>query len=153
MTAANLSHLALSNASQPLQVKTEPVAGVDSESRFSRSLRRASEAAVATPALAPAGAVNEAAAKERARRALEIEATTPTRRGDGDAILGGLQRLRGVFDAHEARINEALSGNVTDANTLFAVQLEMARYTMLIEVSSKLTGKSTQAFETLLKGQ
>jgi type III secretion system YscI/HrpB-like protein len=38
-------------------------------------------------------------------------------------------------------------------NTLLAVQMEVVNFSMLVDVTSKLTGKSTQAFDTLLKGQ
>lgn len=76
----------------------------------------------------------------------------------GDSILGGLSRLRGVFDAQEARIGEVVAGrgvSPTAAATevLFAAQFEMVQYTMLVDVTSKLTGKATQSFDTLMKGQ
>lgn len=96
-------------------------------------------------------------AQTRARRGLGLEGAevTPVSSATpaGDTILDGLQRLRGVFDAREARLNDMMSKSGTDANSLMAMQVEMTNFTMLVDISSKLTGKSTQVFETLMKGQ
>jgi type III secretion system YscI/HrpB-like protein len=100
-------------------------------------------------------AAAEAEAKERAKRALHLDdAQQPaTAAGAGDTILDGLQKLRGAFDAQQARVNKAMAAPATDMHTLLAIQMEVVNYSVLIDVTSKLTGKSTQAFETLLKGQ
>ena len=50
-------------------------------------------------------------------------------------------------------MNEAVAAPITDMKTLLAVQMETVNYSVLVDVTSKLTGKSTQAFESLLKGQ
>jgi len=98
----------------------------------------------------------EAEAKERAKRALHLD--DPAQKaapvsGAGDTILEGIQKLRGVFDAQQARVNKVMSSPATDMHTLLAIQMEVVNYSVLVDVTSKLTGKSTQAFETLLKGQ
>jgi type III secretion system YscI/HrpB-like protein len=107
-----------------------------------------------TPPVAQASEAADVDARERARRTLELDgpkaAVAPS---DGDTILGGLSKLRGTFDARHARINEILSSKSVDTNTLLAMQMEVAQYSLLVDVSSKLTGKSTQSLDTLMKGQ
>ncbi|MBC8130274.1 MAG: type III secretion system inner rod subunit SctI, partial [Rhizobiaceae bacterium] len=80
-----------------------------------------------------------------------VQAATPP--SPGDSILDGIQRLRGVFDAREARIADLMDGRTMDAGTLMAMQMEVANFTLLVDITSKLTGKSTQALDTLMKGQ
>lgn len=98
---------------------------------------------------APAGA------QDRARRALDLapakEATPAT--GDGDRILDGLTRLRGVFDTQQGRLINAMNQPVMDANSMIGLQVEVINFSMLVDVASKLTGKTTGALETLMKGQ
>ena len=96
------------------------------------------------------GPTTDANAQERARRALQLD--TP-KSPAGDTILDGLQKLRGVFDAQQGRINSVMSQPVTDVNTLLAMQMEIANFSLMVDVTSKLTGKSTQTLEVLLKGQ
>lgn len=118
--------------------------------------RQSGQADAATAAAAPAQAASaDLDAQTRARRGLGLDGTgraegTAT---DGDMILDGLQRLRGVFDAREARVSEMMNRTTLDANTMIAVQMEMTNFTLLVDITSKLTGKSTQAFDTLMKGQ
>ncbi|MGQ3211778.1 MAG: type III secretion system inner rod subunit SctI [Shinella sp.] len=94
-------------------------------------------------------------AQERARRALGLEGVQgeAVKSQPGDMILDGLQKLRGVFDARESRVAELMNRSTVDAGTLMAVQMEVANFTLLVDISSKLTGKSTQALDTLMKGQ
>jgi type III secretion system YscI/HrpB-like protein len=100
------------------------------------------------------GAANDTSAEERARRTLQLESSKSTdQSSNGDVILEGLQKLRGVFDAQQGRINNMISQPILDANSLMAMQLELVNFSLLVDVTSKLTGKSTQAFDTLLKGQ
>lgn len=99
----------------------------------------------------PVGFENAPGARDRVRRSLELDgAARPT---DGDTILGGLQKLRGAFDARHARVGEIMASKTVDTNALLAMQMEVAQYTLLVDVSSKLTGKSTQSLDTLMKGQ
>src|SRR5262245_56921251 len=99
---------------------------------------------------ASVGPTTDANAQERATRALQLD---PPKTPAGDTILDGLQKLRGVFDAQQGRINSVMSQPVTDVNTLMAMQMEIANFSLMVDVTSKLTGKSTQTLEVLLKGQ
>lgn len=134
----------------------------DSSRRFSGALASALHAqavaqAGATGAASPPGAasaVSPADASARARRTLDLGGAAATDLpAKGDAVLGGLQRLRGVFNAAETRLSAATDGHDISTNGLFKAQMEVARFSLLMDVSSKLAGKSTQAFDTLLKGQ
>lgn len=136
---------------QPPVDATVPTGRVNA---FQDAMARHAEAQqpVASPAM---GSQADLDAQTRARRGLGLEAVEakPAAAPAGDMILDGLQRLRGVFDAREARLNEVMSTSGTDARSLMAMQVEMTNFTMLVDISSKLTGKSTQVFETLMKGQ
>lgn len=155
MTAANLTRYALSNMDKSMQTKvvaTPPIEG-EGPRRFSQALAQAQAAQSTTMPVAGSAAVADVDAKLRARRTLELDRHAPTHKREGDSILEGLTRLRGVFDAQEARLGDAMAAPMETADDMFKVQVEMVQYSMLIEISSKLTGKATQAFETLLKGQ
>ncbi|MGI6244192.1 MAG: EscI/YscI/HrpB family type III secretion system inner rod protein [Pseudochelatococcus sp.] len=99
-------------------------------------------------AVSPTEAASE---QERARRALSLDAPSPST--TGDSILGGLQKMRGIFDVQQERISALANEKVVDANTLLGMQVEVVKYTMLLDMSSKLTGKTTQAVDQLMKGQ
>jgi type III secretion system YscI/HrpB-like protein len=93
-------------------------------------------------------------AQERARRGLNLDpAHAAQKPAHGETILNGLQNMRGVFGAQQARINNIMSTPAADTNTLMAMQMEVTKFSVLVDVTSKLVGKSTQAFESLLKGQ
>lgn len=69
----------------------------------------------------------------------------------GDTILNGFSKLREVFDVQQAKL--AGIGYTDSASGLIVAQLEVVKYSMLVDVTSKLTGKATQSFDTLMKGQ
>lgn len=95
-------------------------------------------------------------ARERARRTLGLEpapATPATVSPTGDAIIEGMQKLRGVFDDQTGRLASLTNSKNLDIASLMTMQMEVVRFSLLVEVTSKLTGKSTQAFDTLMKGQ
>ncbi|MEL6681605.1 MAG: type III secretion system inner rod subunit SctI [Pseudomonadota bacterium] len=76
----------------------------------------------------------------------------------GQGIIDGLSRLRGVFDAQEQAITgispaDVAGTRLTNSSELINLQLEVVKYSMLMDVTSKLAGKSTQTFDTLMKGQ
>ncbi len=76
----------------------------------------------------------------------------------GQGIVDGLSRLRGVFDTQEQAITGISSAGtggtqLTNSADLINLQLEVVKYSMLMDVTSKLAGKSTQTFDTLMKGQ
>lgn len=92
----------------------------------------------------------------RARRALDLDgakASGSSPSAEGDAILQGLEGLRGQFDRSMARVNTVLGAQNVDAKTLLAVQVEVVNFTMMVDMTSKLTGKSTQTLDSLMKGQ
>lgn len=93
-------------------------------------------------------------ADERARQGLGLDGVAEqTPPSAGDMILDGMKQLRGIFDVREAHIAELMSSQTVNANTLMAMQMEVANFTLLVDISSKLTGKTTQALDTLMKGQ
>jgi hypothetical protein len=92
-------------------------------------------------------------AEERARRGLGLEAPNSTNSTQGDSILNGLQKIRGMFDAHQVDLKTLLSHSAASTTTLMAMQMEVTNFSLLCTITSELAGKSTQAFEALLKGQ
>lgn len=132
---------AASGVEAPAPVQVAQVQGVG-------SVTDAVPLAEVTPAqsgTAPGGET----AEDRAARGLDIAAEP----GPGTAILDGLGRLRGIFDAQTQNVLAVGQRDVMDAATLMALQTEVVRYTVLVDVSSKLAGKSTQALDALMKGQ
>lgn len=105
-------------------------------------------------------AANQTLQRERALRGLELSRPSVSTPGNvdaadsrGDAILDGLSHLRSTFDSHTSRINDISTGVMKGEGQLLAIQVEIIKYSLLIDVTSKLTGKSTQTFDTLMKGQ
>ena len=97
----------------------------------------------------------DGSAKVRAREGLDLDGPAPVGADPsaGDMILRGVERMRGVFHTREANIAELMKGKTTDAGTLMAMQMEVTNFTLLVDISSKLTGKATQSMDTLMKGQ
>ena len=91
-------------------------------------------------------------ARDDALRSLELDGVAAPGVPTGDTILGGLSRLREAFDVQQARLQD-MASMPPDPSNLVAVQLEVVQYGMLVDVTSKLTGKATQSFDTLMKGQ
>lgn len=156
----HMPHLAAPSGVQPVNAAA-PAGGV--EARFQQAMDRSQPANPAQPvapvanigpaqpagAVPASGAVADMAARNRARIGLDL----PGRSEGGDAILGGLQRLRGLFDDRHRQVSGPMAGQVADSERLMVLQMEVANYTLMVDVSSKLAGKSTQALETLMKGQ
>ncbi|EAV41320.1 hypothetical protein SIAM614_00979 [Stappia aggregata IAM 12614] len=71
----------------------------------------------------------------------------------GDIILDGLSWLRGAFDAQADKVAETSTASVSGTERLLETQMEIVKYSLLMDVTSKLVGKSTQTFDTLMKGQ
>lgn len=87
----------------------------------------------------------------------DADATT-TEPATGQGIIDGLSRLRGVFDAQEQAITgisptDPAGTRLLSSSELINLQLEVVKYSMLMDVTSKLAGKSTMTFDTLMKGQ
>lgn len=88
--------------------------------------------------------------RERAFNTLEAgRAAAPS----GEAILSGLERLRTVFDSQIGAVAAQSEGARMDVASMMALQAEVVKYSVLVDVSSKLAGKSTQAMDSLMKGQ
>lgn len=134
----------------------------ESSQRFTGALASALDAqaaaqASASGAVAPPSSVaaaNPADAQERARRTLDLGESAPSEPSSGgDLVLDGLQKLRGVVNDEQAKMQAAVDNPDKGANSLMNAQIEIANYSMLLTVTSKLAGQSTQALDTLLKGQ
>ncbi len=163
MTMLGLSNLGYGMGANPSLGGTGATSGVQ-RAAFEDVLARKSAEGPAAPtpviteagpqavsAPSQAGLENAPAERERVRRSLELDTTRAA--GEGDTILQGLQKLRGTFENRHARINEIMNTGAVDTNALLAMQMEVAQYTLLVDVSSKLTGKTTQSLDTLMKGQ
>ena len=120
------------------------------QSVFQDAARPATAAQPTQAAQAPAEAGR--AEREDALRSLELDGSAAPTATTGDTILGGLSRLREVFDTQHARLTD-MTGLKPDAGGLIAAQMEVVQYSLLIDVTSKMTGKATQSFDTLMKGQ
>lgn len=134
----------LESFAQAMNRADQPVpGGVDGVSQVAASSQ--------VTASGPAQAADDQA---RARQALELGGPAGAPRVDsGDAILGGMQKLRGVFDASLHKISEISGANVSGVEMMIDMQREMVHYSLLLDVTSKLTGKTTQAVDQLMKGQ
>lgn len=98
--------------------------------------------------------------RTRALRGLDLSNDVASADGPttGEGIIDGLSRLRGVFDAQENAITgisdtSSAGTGLTNSSDLINLQLEVVKYSLLMDVTSKLAGKSTQTFDTLMKGQ
>ena len=98
----------------------------------------------------PVGAVEEPTVADRAVAGLNLDPRTET---TGQSILSGLERLRGVFDTQYSALNGNVTGVQMDVGQMMALQAEVVKYSVLVDVTSKLAGKSTQAMDSLMKGQ
>ena len=114
---------------------------------FARSMAEAGIKAEARSAVSGTSPVAETAARS-------AEPLHATRKAEGgDLILEGLSRLRGTFDRQISSINAALADPNLSVDKMMAMQMEVARFSLLVDVTSKLAGKTTQSIDTLMKGQ
>ena len=115
--------------------------------------------AVPLTGVRPGGAADGATASDprsaadRAARGLDLEPAAAVQEGPGTTILSGLERLRGVFDSQISSVHEQSTGAAMDVVTMMNIQAEVVQYSVLVDISSKLAGKSTQALDSLMKGQ
>ncbi len=139
---ASASSAVSSGANAPVELRTAQVATPG-------SVGRASE-------VQPSDGVQPSKeSSQNVLKSLDIESTTKPADASstGDLILGGLKKLRGMFDAQHTNMNAMMDKPTADSTQLLAMQVEVVKYSLLIDVASKLTGKSTQSFDTLMKGQ
>jgi type III secretion system YscI/HrpB-like protein len=92
-------------------------------------------------------------AADRAARGLDLDPVARADEGPGTTILSGLERLRGVFDSQITSVHQESTGATMDVVTMMNIQAEVVQYSVLVDVTSKLAGKSTQALDSLMKGQ
>ncbi|WP_417277774.1 hypothetical protein [Celeribacter sp.] len=71
----------------------------------------------------------------------------------GQTILSGLERLRGAFDGKIGSVGARMENTEMSVQAMVSLQAEVVEYSVLVDVSSKLAGKSTQAMDSLMKGQ
>lgn len=121
------------------------------------------QTAVVTDATAPLGSAQPVAAspssadvdaRARAAEGLDLarpELVQPTT--EGTTILGGLEQLRGIFDSQFNSVGSKLEATQMDVTSMMALQAEVVKFTVMVDVSSKLAGKTTQAMDSLMKGQ
>lgn len=167
-STAHVNMTSQANAAQPVRVAmntTNVAATAPTQVAQLQPLRPALQVQSTTPAASTPSAASAtsapaptaADAKDRARRALDLapvkEAAPSAATADGDRILDGLTRLRGVFDNQLGRLNNAMGQSVNDTESMIGLQVEVVNFSMLVDVASKLTGKTTGALETLMKGQ
>lgn len=106
-----------------------------------------------TPKVTVSGPEPGSDARLRTLKSLELEQAVAPDAGPGQSILEGMRMLRGAFDSQQANISGVTGGESMGTEQMMAMQVEVVKYSMLIDVTSKLTGKTTQAFDTLMKGQ
>lgn len=146
-------------APQPLDAALDNAVDASRASAFDTALTRqeAAAAAAAPPPPTPVAEADAVDPADRARRTLGLEpeaSVAPAANAStGDLILDGLSKLRGNFDASAQKIASVMNGAPVDMEAMLSVQVELARFSLLTDITSKLTGKSTQAFDTLMKGQ
>ena len=90
--------------------------------------------------------------RERVRKSLGLPGVAPTTT-TGDTILGGIQSLRKVFDARTTHMADLMKSDMANTQSLLAMQVEVAQYSVMVDVSSKLMGKASSSLDTLMKGQ
>jgi type III secretion system YscI/HrpB-like protein len=115
----------------------------------------APEAAAIPQPNAAASGDNAAAspqAQERARRTFGLDPAAAPSTSAGDKILDGLQGLRQVVETQKTLISKHAGSNV-NTMSMIAMQMEVANYSLLIDVTSKLVGKSIHSLDSLLKSQ
>lgn len=103
------------------------------------------------------GAADPAAGIDQRRetiKALELAPDAPARPvNPGDTILSGLKKLQGEFSDKQSMLIRDIDSPSTSTSALLKLQMDMVQYTLMIDVASKITGKMTQAVDSLTKGQ
>lgn len=104
-----------------------------------------------TPAVAETVPGAEVDSRLRAAEGLGLESDAPA--GPGNSILNGLEQLRATFDSQYDAVGSKLQGTTLDVTAMMQLQADMVKYSVLIDVSSKLAGKVTTSIDSLMKGQ
>ena len=106
---------------------------------------------LSSPPVAEAAPGAEVDSRLRAAEGLGLGNETPEL--PGNAILSGLEQLRGVFDSQYNSVASKLEGTTMDVTTMMQLQADIVQYSVLVDVSSKLAGKVTTSIDSLMKGQ
>ncbi|MFS8181974.1 hypothetical protein ACMG4P_10500 [Pseudovibrio denitrificans] len=79
----------------------------------------------------------------------QVASVNPT---DSNFLIDGLAKVRGVFAETSDSIN-AISegGQLSQFDKLINMQIEVANYSLLVDVSSKIAGKTTQGMDALMR--
>jgi type III secretion system YscI/HrpB-like protein len=102
----------------------------------------------------PGTATDAVGAANRAVQGLELGPDTDSAAGTGTAILEGLGQLRSIFDRQLDGVAQSTTmNNPFDYNRMMELQAQLVEFSLVVDVTSKLAGKSTQALDSLLKGQ
>lgn len=108
----------------------------------------------ATGTVTDAGPSDPASAANTAVRGLELSGETDSTATTGTTILEGLGRLRGMFDAElNGLARQSSVSNPFDTAGMMNLQAQLVEFSLVVDVTSKLAGKSTQALDSLMKGQ
>lgn len=111
-----------------------------------------STASVPTSANNPLSSPTNIDTEEQVQRAQQTNSLKSARAPTiGDAVLAGLQKLRGTFTAHEVQLHTIASQPIS-TETMYAMQKEIHKLTLLTDVTSKLTNKAISTIDTLMKG-
>lgn len=104
-----------------------------------------------TPPVAEVAPSAEADPRLRAAEGLGLNRDDPS--GPGNSILNGLEQLRATFDGQYNSVGARLEGTTMDVASMMELQAEVVKYSVLVDVSSKLAGKVTTSIDSLMKGQ
>jgi type III secretion system YscI/HrpB-like protein len=134
---------------QPVTATDTQVPSDDRVDAFEQIFRDANSRQPTVTETAPAPESQDA--RQNTINTLDLNSNAAPASTTGDTILNGFSKLREIFDVEQAKL--AGIGYTDSASGLIAAQLEVVKYSMLVDVTSKLTGKATQSFDTLMKGQ
>ncbi len=113
-----------------------------------------STVAAEVPAVGGPGAASGIDQRRETIKALELAPdAAPRAVNPGDTILSGLKKLQGEFSDRQSMLIRDIDTPSTSTSALLKLQMDMVQYTLMIDVASKITGKMTQAVDSLTKGQ
>ncbi len=73
-------------------------------------------------------------------------------RGDSNFLIDGLTKVRGVFNETNGKIATlSAGGDVSQVDRLINMQIQVANYALLVDVSSKIAGKTVQGLDALMR--
>jgi type III secretion system YscI/HrpB-like protein len=134
--------------------KVTALDGALSDARARAELVRAAAAAGPERAVDATGSIGGTDQRRETIKALELAPdSAPRAVNPGDTILSGLKKLQGEFSDRQSLLIRDIDAPSTSTSALLKLQMDMVQYTLMIDVASKITGKMTQAVDSLTKGQ